>query len=103
MPTPITFTSKQVSEKVDLTFDFAPAMASDETIVSIAPTTSTNLGDVVASSNITISGETVSGQTVHALAAGGTDGERYLITAKVVTSRPQELELEAYLPVRNKP
>lgn len=100
---PITFTPKQVSEKVDLTFDFAPAMALDETIVSIVSVTPTNLGEVGGSAAVVISGETISGQTVRALAAGGTDLERYLITVKIATSRPQELELEAYLPVRNKP
>lgn len=103
MPKPITFEPKQVSEKVDLTFDFAPAMAQDETIASIASVTPTNLEEVGGSSNLTISGETISGQTVHALAAGGTHLERYLITVKIVTSRPQDLECEAYLPVRNKP
>lgn len=99
----ITFEPKQESEKVDMVFDFSPGMAVDETIASITSVAASNLGEVGASSNVTISGETISGQTVRALADAGTDLERYLITAKIVTSRPQALELEAYLPVRNKP
>lgn len=99
----ITFTPKQVAEKVDMVFDFSAQMAESETIDSITSVASTNLEEVVGSSNVTISGEVISGQTVRALAAGGTHLERYLVTAKIVTSRPQNLELEAYLPVRNRP
>lgn len=101
--TVITFTPKQVSEKVDCAFDFAPQMALDETIASIVSVAATNLGEVGGSSNITTSGHVISGQTVRVLAAGGTDGERYLLTVKISTSRPQDLELEAYLPVRDAP
>ena len=98
-------TEKQVAEVVIVQFDFSPDMASDETLSSVSPITAENLGEVSGSADVTISGSaisTVSTQVAQCLVSGGTDRERYKLTAVVVTSAGQTLEAEGYMRVRNR-
>lgn len=96
--------TKQVAEEFYLPFDFSLRCAAlTETITEIISIVAVNQGLVVASSNVTIDSLAYSGQVCACLVKGGTDLEKYLITAKVRTSLGQLLEAECYVYVRNKP
>lgn len=92
---------KQSYEERLFQFDFSGLMSASATISSIVSVASVSRGDVDGSSNITISGQTASEQLVQALFVGGTSGETYKITAKVVDSEGQKLELDGLLRVQD--
>lgn len=98
-------TEKQVAEAVILQFDFSPDMADDETISSVSSIVADNQDEIAASSDVTITSiaiSTVSTQMVQCIVSGGTNGERYKLTAVVTTSAGQVLEADGYLRVRNR-
>lgn len=99
----IVFEPKQESEEVDLTFDFSNQLGAGETLASIGSITAVAAGDVDTPAAVTLSNEIHDSSKVFVIAAGGSHGERYLVTVKVAGSRQPVLELEAYLPVRNRP
>lgn len=100
----IVFEPKQESEQVNCTFDFSAQLGDGETIAGlVGAVTAVAQGDVSGSADVTLSGEIYDDTKAQVIASGGTDGERYLITCKVQGTRQPVLELEAYLPVRNKP
>lgn len=97
-------TEKQIAEAVIVQFDFSPDMAEAETLSSVTSIVSANQGDVGGSSNVTISNialSSVSTKIAQCLVSGGTVGERYKLTAIVVTSAGQTLEADGYMRVRN--
>lgn len=97
-------TEKQVAEAVIVQFDFAPDMADAETLSSVTSILAANQGDIAASTDVTITSiaiSTVSTQIAQCVVSGGTNGERYKLTAIVVTSAGQTLEADGYLRVVN--
>lgn len=100
MPEPQT-TEKQVAEEVRIQFDFAADMDDDETITGLVSIVSENTGLVVASSNLAVTSPTAALQIAQAVFGGGTDMEKYKLTAKVQTSAGQLLETEGFMWVRN--
>lgn len=97
-------TEKQVAEAVIVQFDFAPDMATAETLSSVTSILAVNQGDVDGSDDVTITSvaiSTVSTQIAQCVVSGGTSGERYKLTAVVVTSAGQTLEADGYLRVIN--
>ena len=74
-------------------------MATSATLSSAVSVASTNQGTVAGSANITISTITLSGQVLQALFIGGTSGEIYKVTAKVIDSDSQKLEMDGFLKV----
>jgi len=90
---------KQSTEDRLFQYDFSEAMAATATIASVVSIVPTNLGNIAGSSNISITTITFSGQVVQAMHIGGTDGETYKVTAKIVDSDGQRLEIDGYLAV----
>lgn len=95
-----TLTKQSYEERV-FSFDFSGKMASDATISSVVSIVPTIEGYVTGSTNVTVASITTSGQIVQALYRGGTSGEVYKITAKIVDSNSQRLELDGYLRVQD--
>lgn len=98
--TPESF-EKAPFEKEQYSFDFAPIMASDETINSspIAPVVSSLLSGG-GTSDLTITDEQIDGQTVEFFIAGGTHARRYKITCRIYTSTGRKLELDGIIKIR---
>lgn len=90
---------KQSYEERLFSFDFSSK--SDGTISSIVSVVSSNQGNVDGSSNVTISSEAYSGLVVSAIFIGGTSGETYKLTCKVIASDGQKLELDGLLRVQD--
>jgi phage gp36-like protein len=84
---------KQPSETADLSLGFGLALASIDAVVITAR------GLVAGSALPTVVSQAIEGAAVKLRLAGGTDGERYLITARAVTTGGQTLEREADLAV----
>lgn len=84
---------KQPSETIDLALGFGQALA------AIGAVEITARGLVAGSSMPTIVSQAIAGEAVQLRIAGGTDGERYLISARATTSGGQVLEREAELAV----
>lgn len=91
--------TKQTYEERVFSFDFSSK--SSGTISSIVSVVSLNQGNVSGSSNVTIASEVASGLVVSATFIGGTSGETYKITCKVLTSDGQKLELDGLLRVQD--
>jgi hypothetical protein len=92
---------KQSYEERIFTIDFSSKMASNATISSVVSLQSANLAFVTGSSNLTIAAITPAGQTVQALYQGGTSGELYQITCKILDSNSQRLEFDGLLKVQD--
>lgn len=92
---------KQTWEERLLQFDFSDGMDAAGTIASVDSVTGASLGHVAGSVAVTISTVTYAGQVVQAKFAGGTSGETYKITARIVDSDGQRLELDGYLRVQD--
>lgn len=97
----LTTLQKQSYEERVFQFDFSGKMASDATISSVVSIVPTIEGYVPGSINITVASISAVGQLVQAIYRGGTSGEIYKITAKVVDSNGQRLELEGLLRVQD--
>lgn len=95
-----TLTKQSYEERV-FTFDFSGKMTTDATISSVVSIVPTSEGYVSGSTLVTVASITTSGQLVQALYRGGTSGEVYKITAKIVDSNSQRLELDGYLRVQD--
>lgn len=95
-----TLTKQSYEERV-FSFDFSGKMASDATISSVVSIVPTIEGYVTGSSNVTVASITSSGQVVQAIYRGGTSGETYKITAKILDSNSQRLELDGLLRVQD--
>lgn len=93
--------TKQEYEEPKFQFDFAGKMADGATLSSIVSVAFVNRGDVDGSDDITISGTTISGTYLQASYIGGTTGETYKITARVIDSEGQKLEMDGLLLVLN--
>jgi hypothetical protein len=93
--------TKQSFEERLFQYDFSELMSSTGTITIVTSIVPTNLGKVSGSSNISITTITFSGQVVQAMHVGGTSGETYKVTAKVVDSDGQRLELDGLLRVQD--
>jgi hypothetical protein len=92
---------KQSYEERVFSFDFSGKMASDATISSVVSIVPTIEGYVTGSTNVTVGSITTVGQTVQALYRAGTSGELYKITAKIVDSNSQRLEMDGFLRVQD--
>lgn len=89
---------KQPFEEVDLTFDFSNRGIADG--VSIASVTSITAALVSGTGSLVVSGTVYSGLTASARFSGGTAGDRFKLTAKVVMSDGQKYECDGYLKVK---
>lgn len=85
---------KQAYEERIFQFDFSALMATGATLSSVVSVVSDDPG-------VTISATLVSGTVCQALFVGGTSGTTYKITAKVIDSDAQKLELEGNLRVQD--
>jgi len=85
---------KQSYEERIFQFDFAALMSSSATLSSVVSVVSDGAG-------LTISSAGVSGTLCQALFAAGNTGTTYKITAKVIDSDGQKLELEGNLRVQD--
>lgn len=94
------FLEKQPGETRAYSMDFSNLMSSNETISSVSTVASELRGG--ATSDLTISSETISGQTVQMNIAGGTDGNVYRVEVTIITSASQILEGDGMLRVRDK-
>ena len=83
---------KQPSETKIYAIEFANQLASGDSLASITSVTEST-GD------ITITSTAISGTTVQATYASGTDGTTYTITAIVVTTNGETIETDVYLRV----
>lgn len=90
---------KQASEVRQYTMDFSNLMASDETISSINSVVSEKRGG--GTSDLTIGGETISGQTITMNISGGTKRYVYRIEVVIITSGSQTLEGDGLLRISN--
>ena len=90
---------QQASEVRQYTMDFSNLMASDETISSITSASSELRG--TGTTDLTISSETISGQTVTMWIEGGTKAQSYRIEVIIVTSGSQTLEGDGLLKISN--
>jgi hypothetical protein len=90
---------KQPAEKLAYTFDFAPVIASTDTVSSIVSIAFTNCGVVAGSTGLTLSNNVMSGRMAQTTIQGGTDGESYYGTCKVIDSAGQQHELDGLLEV----
>jgi ethanolamine utilization microcompartment shell protein EutS len=95
-------TPKDPDEKVILTFDFGPALATGDGIVSIEPfDLSVIAGDITAAMpSLGTSLITTDGQSVQVPVEGGVDTINYGIKATVLTLKGLRLVVSANLPVR---
>lgn len=95
-----TLTKQSYEERV-FSIDFSGKMAAGATIASVVSIVPTSEGFVTGSTNITVASISAVGQVVQAIYRGGTSGELYKITAKVVDSNSQRLEFDGYLKVQD--
>lgn len=99
--TQLTTLEKQSYEERIFEFDLSGLMDAAATVASVVSVISVNQNLVGGSSNVTISGQTASGQSVKALFTGGTSQELYKITCKAVDTDGQKLEWDGLLAVRD--
>lgn len=90
---------KQASEIRTYSMDFSNLMASDETIATISSVSSELRGG--GTSDLTLSSETISGQTVEVTISGGTKAKTYRIEIIITTSGGQTLEGDGLLRIAN--
>ena len=91
---------KQPSETRTYTMDFANLMSTGETISSIDSVTSELRGG--GSSNLTLSNETISSQTVTLDISGGTHCKVYVVEVQITTSNGQKLEGDGTLRISDR-
>lgn len=82
--------SKKAAEKLAVGMDFSMWMGDDATITNITSVTVTECAGEV-SSDLIITSQTVSGQTVAFFVSGGTAGIRYNIEVIITTSEGEIL------------
>ncbi len=88
---------KQPSESLSYAIDFDKLLGGSETIASIVG------GEVVITpTGPTISGSVIVGRTVEFRIVGGTDGTRYRVEAKIITSDSNTREGDGILLVQDK-
>jgi len=94
---------KQPFESREYDLDFSNLLEEDEHIKTIISVTSTNMGKVSGSGNVTIVGYTITSdrKRVRIRIEGGTDKEDYKITAQVDTYYNNRLEGEGLLRVKD--
>ena len=90
---------KQVEETRQYAFDFSNLMASDETITVVSTPTSELRGG--GTSDLTITNEAISGQTVTMTISGGTKAHVYRVEVIIQTSGSQILQGDGLLRVSN--
>jgi hypothetical protein len=93
--------TKQAYEERIFQFDFSGKMDADATLASAVSVSVANQGYVDGSSALSVSAQSVSGTYLQAMFSGGTSGELYKITAKVIDSTGQKLELDGFLRVQD--
>jgi hypothetical protein len=94
--------TKQSYEKLAYDFEFADVMSTGEEIDSVVSVVWTACGVVTGASALTASTPTSSEQTAQSVVEGGTHGESYKGTAKVIGTTGQKYELEGLLEVIDK-
>lgn len=87
-------------EKRSYAVDFSALMSAEETISTIVAVSSKKIGNEV--SDLTLSGEAISGQTVTLWIDGGTPSVTYRIKAKITTNLGQNLTGYGDLKVTNR-
>ena len=90
---------KQAQETRTYSMDFANLMASAETISSIDLVSSELRGG--GTSDLTITSETISGQTVTMIIASGTKSNTYRVEITITTSGLQILQGDGLLKISN--
>lgn len=101
MPRSSVVIEKQPFEERIIDFDFSQLLVEPtDTIVSGSITSVSNVSG--GANDLTAGNVAWSGARLQATYAGGTDGHRYLITARVTDSKGQKLELEGVMEVRDR-
>ncbi len=90
---------KQAGETRTYSMDFSNLMASDETISTVSTPTSELRGG--GASDLTISGETISGQTIVMVISGGIKANTYRVEIIIETSGSQVLNGDGLLRISN--
>ena len=90
---------KQPTEQLVYEFDFSARLGA-ATIASIAAATVTAKGQVTQVTALTIGTQAFAGAAVRLRLDGGTDGELYLVTVRIVDSTAQTHELDAEFAVQ---
>ena len=92
---------KQPSEVRSYSMDFSNLMITDETITSIVSVTSARRGGS-GDTDLVITDEAISGQTITMTIAGGLDRQAYIIEVIINTSSGQTLEGDGVLQVKDR-
>lgn len=91
---------KQPREIRPFWVDFTPA-TEEAQIVSIEAVDVANLARVSNSEDVVVESQEISGDSVRVVLSGGTDGEAYRVTARVVLSDGTKVENDGILQVRD--
>ena len=91
---------KQPSETIAVGMDFSNWLSGSESITSISSVGSTSYG--CDTSDLVITGETISGQTVQMNISGGTNESRYRVEVIIVTSTGETLEGDGIMKVSDR-
>lgn len=101
---PCGFSPKSPIEIVNLTFDFTPALGTDEFIVGIASVTSEVFEGVDPNPEAMVTATpliNISGQSIQQPTQGGLVGVSYRITALALTTAGQELACAGTLTIKD--
>jgi hypothetical protein len=101
MSEPLTILEKQPWEELDFDFDMT-SKTDGADLASITSLTIVGVG-TVGSAPVTASNETLSGAIMRARYAGGSHGEKWLVTFRGVDVNGQKVETEGYLVVKERP
>jgi len=92
---------KQPSESRLYHFNFSNLLAAGETIASVTSVTQIKYNRISGSQNLTIGTPTNSTSAVQVRLSGGTNGEKYKVTALITTSSSNILEMEGILYIKD--
>jgi hypothetical protein len=91
---------KQPSESRLYHFVFSNLLVSGEAISSISSITQINYGKINGSTDLTLSDQSFSDDTVQVRILAGTQNESYKLTTIVITSNGNTLELDGILHIK---
>ena len=92
---------KQPEESILYQFDYSNSLASGEVITDEGTVAQVNKGIISGSSDLTIAAPINNSTNIVVRISGGTDKEKYKLTALVTTSLSNILELDAVMHVRD--
>lgn len=99
----LTTLDKQPWESLPFNMNMAKSLPSGESIASVDSVTAAAQNLVSGSSALTVGATSYSGQVAQVVLSGGTDGELYLVTFRVIGENGSQVEGEGYMQVRELP